>query len=56
MKIIKTNLKDLVVIQPQAFEDERGYFMESFAFHFLIITFLKLNLSKKMNLNQKNVL
>ena len=30
MKIIKTNLKDLVVIQPQAFEDERGYFMESF--------------------------
>ena len=30
MKIIKTNLKDLVVIQPQAFEDERGNFMESF--------------------------
>ena len=30
MKIIETNLKDLVVIQPQAFEDERGNFMESF--------------------------
>ncbi|MFH2095214.1 MAG: dTDP-4-dehydrorhamnose 3,5-epimerase [Bacteroidota bacterium] len=30
MKIIKTNLPDLVVIEPAVYEDERGYFYESY--------------------------
>ncbi|UZD23871.1 dTDP-4-dehydrorhamnose 3,5-epimerase [Algoriphagus halophytocola] len=30
MKLIKTPIKDLVIIEPRAFGDERGYFMESF--------------------------
>jgi dTDP-4-dehydrorhamnose 3,5-epimerase len=30
MKIISTNIKDLFVIQPNIFEDNRGYFFESY--------------------------
>lgn len=30
MKKIKTFIKDLYIIEPQVFKDERGYFMESF--------------------------
>ena len=30
MKIINTNIDGLVVIEPTFYEDERGYFMESF--------------------------
>jgi len=30
MRIIKTSLKGLVVIEPQVFRDSRGYFLESF--------------------------
>ncbi len=30
MKLIKTKIPGLVVIEPQVFEDERGYFFESF--------------------------
>lgn len=30
LKIIKTGIKDLVIIEPQVFEDERGYFFESY--------------------------
>lgn len=30
MEIIKTPMEGLVVIQPKVFEDERGYFMESY--------------------------
>ena len=30
MKVIKTPIPDLLVIQPKVFEDERGYFFESF--------------------------
>ena len=30
MKIINTPIKDLLIIQPQVFRDERGYFFESF--------------------------
>lgn len=35
MKIIKTFIKDLVIIQPKVFEDERGYFMESYKESFI---------------------
>jgi dTDP-4-dehydrorhamnose 3,5-epimerase len=30
MKVITTPIKDLLVIQPNVFEDERGYFFESY--------------------------
>lgn len=30
MKVIQTGIKDLVVIEPRVFEDDRGYFFESF--------------------------
>ena len=30
MEIIETKLKDLLVLKPKVFEDERGYFFESY--------------------------
>jgi dTDP-4-dehydrorhamnose 3,5-epimerase len=30
MKIIKTNIPDVLIIEPKVFEDERGFFFESF--------------------------
>lgn len=30
MKVIKTRISDLVILEPKVFSDERGYFMESF--------------------------
>ncbi len=30
MEIVKTSIENLVIIQPKVFEDERGYFMESY--------------------------
>ena len=30
MEVIKTNIPDLLIIQPKVFEDERGYFFESY--------------------------
>ncbi|MGQ1909747.1 dTDP-4-dehydrorhamnose 3,5-epimerase [Marinifilum sp. RC60d5] len=30
MEIIKTNIPDLLIIKPKVFEDERGYFFESY--------------------------
>jgi len=35
MEIIKTSIEGLVIIQPKVFEDERGYFMESFKKNFI---------------------
>jgi len=35
MEIIKTFIEGLVIIQPKVFQDERGYFMESFKESFL---------------------
>ncbi len=32
MKVIKTPIEGLLVLEPKAFEDERGYFLESFHF------------------------
>ena len=57
MKIIKTNLKDLVVIQPQAFEDERGYFMESFKNSFFDNNFPEIEfVQENESQSKKNVL
>jgi dTDP-4-dehydrorhamnose 3,5-epimerase len=30
MKIVKTPIKDLILLEPKIFEDQRGYFFESF--------------------------
>ena len=30
MKVVKTKLKDCVVIEPKVFGDERGFFLETF--------------------------
>jgi dTDP-4-dehydrorhamnose 3,5-epimerase-like enzyme len=30
MKLIKTDIEGVVIIEPHLFEDERGYFYESF--------------------------
>ena len=51
MEIVKTSIEGLVVIQPKVFEDERGYFMESYkeSFindHFTGIHFIQDNESK----------
>ncbi|WP_213524319.1 dTDP-4-dehydrorhamnose 3,5-epimerase [Nonlabens sp.] len=35
MEIIKTSIEGLVVVQPRVFEDERGYFMESYKESFI---------------------
>jgi dTDP-4-dehydrorhamnose 3,5-epimerase len=39
MEIIKTSIEGLVVIQPKVFEDERGYFMESYKESFITENF-----------------
>ena len=31
MKVFDTKLKDVKIIQPDVFEDERGFFMESYS-------------------------
>lgn len=35
MEIIKTAIEGLVIIQPKVFEDERGYFIESYNENFI---------------------
>lgn len=35
MEIIKTSIEGLVIIQPKVFEDERGYFIESYKESFI---------------------
>jgi dTDP-4-dehydrorhamnose 3,5-epimerase len=35
MEIIKTGIEGLVIIQPKVFQDERGYFMESYKESFI---------------------
>ena len=35
MEIVKTSIEDLVIIQPKVFQDERGYFMESYKESFI---------------------
>lgn len=51
MEIIKTEIPDLLIIQPKIFEDERGYFFESynekeFLKHNLNLNFIQDNESK----------
>ena len=51
MKVIKTNISDVVILEPRVFGDERGYFFESFSqreFHEQVaeVTFVQDNESK----------
>lgn len=43
MEIIKTSIEGLVILQPKVFEDERGYFMESFKETFIKENFPEIN-------------
>jgi len=43
MEIIKTNIEGLVIIKPKVYEDERGYFMESFKESFIKKNFPNIN-------------
>ncbi|MFP4470601.1 MAG: dTDP-4-dehydrorhamnose 3,5-epimerase [Bacteroidales bacterium] len=57
MEIIKTDIKDLLIIKPRVFEDDRGYFFESynrekFLAHGIDVTFVQDNESRSV----KNVL
>jgi len=57
MEIVKTEIQDLLIIKPQVFEDDRGYFFESynqdkFAAHGVDVQFVQDNESRSM----KNVL
>ncbi len=57
MEIVKTEIQDLLIIKPRVFEDDRGYFFESynhqgFINHGIAATFVQDNESRSM----KNVL
>ncbi|MFZ4413527.1 MAG: dTDP-4-dehydrorhamnose 3,5-epimerase [Bacteroidales bacterium] len=57
MEIIKTPLADLLIIQPQVFRDERGYFFESFSAQRFMDAGLDLNfVQDNESKSQKNVL
>ena len=43
MEIVKTSIDGLVVIEPRFFEDERGYFMESYKESFIKKNFPNIN-------------
>ena len=43
MEIIKTSIKDLIIIMPKVFEDERGYFMESYKVSLIKENFPEIN-------------
>ncbi|MCF8232930.1 MAG: dTDP-4-dehydrorhamnose 3,5-epimerase family protein, partial [Bacteroidales bacterium] len=30
MEVVKTNIPDVLIIKPKVFEDDRGYFFESY--------------------------
>jgi len=53
MKVVETGIKDLLIIKPQVFADERGYFFESyndmkFREHGINATFVQDNESRSM--------
>lgn len=57
MKFIETSIKDLFVIQPQIFEDSRGYFFESYTQKSFEENNLKVSfVQDNQSLSQKGVL
>jgi len=56
MKIIETSLKGLLIIEPQVFKDERGYFYESYNQEkFLKVGVRDVFVQDNQSLSQKNV-
>jgi dTDP-4-dehydrorhamnose 3,5-epimerase len=56
MKIIETPLKGLLIIEPQVFKDERGYFYESYNQEkFLKVGIRDVFVQDNQSLSQKNV-
>jgi dTDP-4-dehydrorhamnose 3,5-epimerase len=56
MKIIETPLKGLLIIEPQVFKDERGYFYESYNQEkFLKVGIREVFVQDNQSLSQKNV-
>ncbi len=57
MEIIKTPIADLLIIQPQVFRDDRGYFFESYSKQKFLDAGLNLNfVQDNESKSQKNVL
>ncbi|MEO6305369.1 MAG: dTDP-4-dehydrorhamnose 3,5-epimerase family protein, partial [Bacteroidia bacterium] len=57
MEIIETKLKDLLVLKPKVFEDERGYFFESYNQNLFKQAGLNLDfVQDNQSLSQKGVL
>ncbi len=57
MEIIETNLKGLLVIKPKVFEDERGYFFESYNYQLFKQAGLDFNfVQDNQSLSHKGVL
>ena len=57
MQIIKTEIPDLLIIQPKVFEDERGYFYESYNKKLLAENGLDANfVQDNQSMSQKGVL
>jgi len=57
MRIEKTNIEGLLIIQPQVFKDERGYFLESFnAIKLSEVDFGSPFIQDNESLSQKNVI
>ena len=57
MEIIKTEIQDLLIIQPKVFADDRGYFFESYNANVFAANNLNLNfVQDNQSLSQKGVL
>ncbi|MDO8999733.1 MAG: dTDP-4-dehydrorhamnose 3,5-epimerase [Bacteroidota bacterium] len=57
MEVIETNLKGLMVLKPKVFEDDRGYFFESYNKNLFIQAGLNLEfVQDNQSLSQKGVL
>ena len=55
MKITKTPISDLIILEPKIFGDDRGYFIESFQENGLLKIYQILNSFKIMNQNHQEV-
>jgi dTDP-4-dehydrorhamnose 3,5-epimerase len=57
MEIVETGIKDLIIIKPRVFEDERGYFFESYNKSAFVAAGLNMEfLQDNQSLSQKGVL
>ena len=57
MKIIETEIQDLLIIEPTIFEDERGYFFESWNKSFFETNNINVNfVQDNQSFSKKNVI